>query len=257
MRDYIRRFLIAGIIALCVSLLFLGGKHPSAQTISESKGTSQWIWPADGEISDIFGTRKGMHKGIDIAADLGTPVYTVDGGIVTRSYYSDTYGNVIFIKHQNNFETVYAHLKTRKVAEGQTVRQGEFIGEMGNTGDSSGVHLHFEVHRHEWTYGKENAVNPEMAFGTSKIGQAVAAQERGNSLASLETSGSITEEKAHKKPLDKESSNNGQAISHIVRNGETLWSIARQYDSSVEAIKQKNKLKNNFIRINQTLVVPS
>lgn len=257
MRDYIRRFLIAGIIALCVSLLFLGGKHPSAQTKTESTDTDHWIWPAGGEISDTFGTRNGMHKGIDIAAALGTPVYSVDGGIVTRSYYSDTYGNVIFIKHHNNFETVYAHLQTRKVVEGQSIGQGELIGGMGNTGDSSGVHLHFEVHQHKWTYGKENAVNPETAFGIAEIGQAVYAQERANPGNSLETSSPLAKDKEGVVRLGQTSEENGQAVSHIVRVGETLWSIAQQYHSTVEAIKQKNNLKDNLIHTNQTLIVPT
>uniref|UniRef100_UPI0030C7F6BA LysM peptidoglycan-binding domain-containing protein n=1 Tax=Enterococcus faecium TaxID=1352 RepID=UPI0030C7F6BA len=83
------------------------------------------------------------------------------------------------------------------------------------------------------------------------------AQERGNPHASLETSGSLKEEDGSNKAVEKDSSAIGQAISHTVRNGETLWSIAQKYDSSVEAIKQKNNLKNDFIRINQKLVVPS
>ena len=69
------------------------------------------MWPSDGVITDLFGTRQGHHKGIDIAAPLGSHVYAVENGIVSKSYYSDTYGNVVFIKHDNQIETVYAHLK--------------------------------------------------------------------------------------------------------------------------------------------------
>ena len=110
MRDYIKRLIIAGIMALCISLLFLGGKHSQAEEISFKDKTNHWIWPSDGLITDTFGTRHGNHNGIDIAGPYGSPIYTVDDGVVTKAYYSYSYGNVIFIKHDNGLETVYAHL---------------------------------------------------------------------------------------------------------------------------------------------------
>ncbi|UQD52594.1 peptidase M23 [Bacillus methanolicus] len=173
MLDYIKRFLIAGIIALFVSLLFLGGKLAQADTLEVGELTSHWLWPAEGIVTDMFGTRQGLHKGIDIAGEYGSPVLSVDKGTVEKSYYSETYGHVIFIKHPNQFETVYAHLKKRNVSEGQKVNQGQIIGEMGNTGHSSGIHLHFELHENKWTYEKENAINPELALGKMDIGQTI------------------------------------------------------------------------------------
>ena len=82
------------------------------------------MWPSDGVITDSYGTRNGDHKGIDIAAPFGSSIYAVESGIVSKSYYSDTYGNVVFIKHDNQIETVYAHLKERTVLEGARVGQG-------------------------------------------------------------------------------------------------------------------------------------
>ena len=175
MGDYIRRLLIAAIMLLFVSLLFLGGKHSEAKSPSLSERTKGWTWPSEGMISDTFNTRHGDHKGIDIAGDLGAAVFAVDSGDVTKSYFSQSYGNVIFIKHANGLETVYAHLNERFVKEGQKVEMGDLIGKMGNTGNSSGVHLHFEIHEKEWTVTKENAINPILALGKAEVGQTVEA----------------------------------------------------------------------------------
>ncbi len=242
MRDYVRRLLIAGLIAICVSLLFLGGKSPKAEGIITH--TEHWIWPAEGEITDTFGTRKGMHHGIDIAAALNTPIYAVDVGVVSKSYYSDTYGNVVFIKHPNNYETVYAHLHKRNVKEGEIVRQGTLIGKMGNTGDSSGVHLHFEVHENEWTYSKENVINPDYVLGLTEIGQAVVAFLRANPGGSIETSGQAKERKSKI-----------EAKHYIVAEGDTLTSISRKTGISVVDIKNKNQLESNVIYPEQVLVI--
>lgn len=123
MGDYIRRILIAAIMLLFISLLFLGGKHSQAQSFSLAERTKTWTWPSEGIITDTFNTRNGAHKGIDIAGNLGEDVYAVDEGIVTRSYYSQSYGNVIFVKHKNDLETVYAHLNKRFAKEKQLVKK--------------------------------------------------------------------------------------------------------------------------------------
>lgn len=260
MQDYIKRLLIAGLMALCISLLFLGGKHSEAEMLDIPELTSDWIWPADGLVSDLYGTRHGHHKGIDIAADLRDPIHTVDDGIVTKSYYSGSYGHVVFIKHENNLETVYAHLNKRNVKEGQVVKQGEIIGEMGSTGDSSGVHLHFEIHKDKWTYEKKNAVNPLLALGNAEIGQSVAVFEKRNiyameTIAKLRMSDDI--------PINPDQANNpseeqpakDEEIIHTVQDGETLWSLAIKYKTTVEAIAQRNVIQDNQINVGQILVI--
>ncbi|MFD2445897.1 peptidoglycan DD-metalloendopeptidase family protein [Bacillus sp. CGMCC 1.16607] len=245
MLDYLKRFLIAGIVAICVSLLFFGGK-PQAEGLDGQ--SEHWIWPTDGTISDTYGTRLGHHKGIDIAAELNTPVYTVDDGFVSKSYYSDTYGHVIFIKHNNHLETVYAHLNKREVEEGDQVIKGDTIGRMGNTGRSYGVHLHFEVHQNEWTFEKENALNPTALLGSIEIGNVVQA---------------IVEDNAHYvvKNIEPEGQLNGTGLEtistkHKVKMGETLWSISQKYSSSIEAIQDANSLNNTDIYESQSLVIP-
>jgi LysM repeat protein len=260
MQDYIKRLLIAGLMALCISLLFLGGKHSQAEMLDIPELTSEWIWPADGLVSDLFGTRHGHHKGIDIAADHGAPIHTVDDGVVTKSYYSGSYGHVVFIKHENNLETVYAHLNKRNVQEGQVVKQGDIIGEMGSTGDSSGVHLHFEIHKEKWTYEKDNAVNPLLALGNGEIGQSVTAMEKRDvyameTIAKLRMADDIIINKAEPKTIADAQPAKHEPLKHTVRNGETLWSLAIKYKTSVEAITQQNRIKNNKIAAGQILVI--
>jgi murein DD-endopeptidase MepM/ murein hydrolase activator NlpD len=248
MRDYIRRFLIALIVALCVSLLFLGGKQPQAQMLNVEEQTAHWIWPSNGVITDVFGTRNGEHKGIDIAAEVGSPIYAVDEGIVSKSYYSDSYGHVVFLKHKNNFETVYAHLKSRNVAEGQTVKQGEVIGAMGNTGDSSGVHLHFEIHEHEWTFAKQNALNPVLALGEANVGNVITASPNPRAVAvTASTQTALT--------TNSKQSTNERV--HIVQKGETLWSIAQRYGTTIQKLSAINQLTGDKIMLHQSLFIDS
>ncbi len=196
MWDYVKRFLIAIILAICVSLLFWGGIHSEAAGLTGKKESeNHWIWPADGVISDTYGTRHGKHKGIDIAGILDTPVLAVDDGLVEKSYFSNTYGHVVFIKHPRNVVTVYAHLNKRSVLEGQNIKQGAIIGKMGKTGQATGIHLHFETHQAEWTYDKKYAVDPEILLGKAVVGEAVQGGIAGTGKDTLEVS-------THKKPAE-------------------------------------------------------
>jgi len=251
-------------MALCVTLLFLGGKHSQAsENVSEK--TNHWIWPADGMVTDMFGTRRGNHKGIDIAAPLGTPIYSVDAGIVTKSYYSNSYGHVIFVKHNNNIETVYAHLKARFVNSGDTISAGQQVGEMGSTGDSSGVHLHFEVHLNEWTIDKRNAINPVLALGDVKIGQevVVAKVQPQPDSGVLEAIAKTRLYEGHGKTYKEEEQESvvlgaergESARTHTVQQGETIWSISKDYNVSIEDIVSKNHLQDEKIVVNQTLTI--
>jgi murein DD-endopeptidase MepM/ murein hydrolase activator NlpD len=238
MRDYIRRLLIAAIMALCVSLLFLGGKQTEASMQDSQEIKAGWIWPTDGVVSDTYGTRQGTHKGIDIAGSLNSPIVAVEDGVVGKSYYSKTYGNVVFIKHPNNFVTVYAHLNNRLVNEGQEIKQGDRIGTMGRTGESTGVHLHFESHQIEWTYDKKNAIDPERLLGNAEVGVAVKGGMEG-AAESLAASTNVSGDNAH----------------YIVQTGDTLSSIALKSNLSVAKLKEVNQLKSDLIMPEQVLVI--
>lgn len=117
--------------------------------IIPARGTGSFGWPASGGyISSKMGSRWGAyHRGIDIAKPSNYTIKASDNGRVTFVGRDGTYGNKIIINHNNGYETVYAHLSSMKVQVGQVVSKGAAIGVMGSTGRSTGVHLHFEVHK--------------------------------------------------------------------------------------------------------------
>lgn len=115
-----------------------------------SRGSGSFAWPTNGGyVSSKMGQRWGrLHKGIDIARPSNYTIKAVDHGIVVSAGWdSGGYGNKIIIDHQNGIRTLYAHLKSINVSVGQKVEKGSSIGVMGNTGNSKGVHLHFEVYK--------------------------------------------------------------------------------------------------------------
>ncbi len=85
------------------------------------------------------------HKGIDLAAPLGTPIYATADGIVSRSGWAKGYGKVVYIDHGNGIQTRYAHMSGIAAGEGERVRKGDVVGYVGSTGNSTGNHLHYEV----------------------------------------------------------------------------------------------------------------
>ena len=105
-----------------------------------------YIWPAQGVLTSGYGWRWGrMHRGIDIGAPIGTPIVAAAAGKVIGAGWHSGYGNLIKLEHLDGSITYYAHLDNFMVTHGQQVKQGEQIAEMGNTGYSTGSHLHFEV----------------------------------------------------------------------------------------------------------------
>lgn len=115
-----------------------------------------YIWPAAGTVTSGYGWRWGrMHRGVDVAGPVGTPIVAAAPGVVEQAgWNSGGYGNLVEIRHPDGSMTRYAHNNSLNVSVGQTVRQGQQIAEMGSTGYSTGPHLHFEVHK------SGGAVNP-------------------------------------------------------------------------------------------------
>lgn len=137
------------------------------------------IMPTSGTYTGQFhDPRKGhLHQGIDIANSQGTPIVAALDGTVTRvGVGSGGAGNRIRIKHAGGFETVYMHLSSFNVQQGTTVRQGQKIGEMGNTGASTGTHLHFEI------YKNGVAQNPAEYLGLPNKGGHVDSKAAGSNI---------------------------------------------------------------------------
>lgn len=115
----------------------IGGGSPSAGGL---------IWPVLGRISSTFGPRWGrMHEGLDIAAPTGTPIRAAASGTVIHSGWLGGYGNLVVIDHGGGLATAYAHQSAVAAGNGAVVGQGQVIGYVGSTGNSTGPHLHFEV----------------------------------------------------------------------------------------------------------------
>jgi murein DD-endopeptidase MepM/ murein hydrolase activator NlpD len=117
-----------------------------------------FLWPVEGRISDAFSdTESKRHQGIDIPSVLGTPVKASNSGTVI--YAGNTikgYGNLIILRHSEEWVTVYAHNQVNLVEEGNWVERGQTIGRVGQTGRATGPHLHFEIRR------KNKAVDPML-----------------------------------------------------------------------------------------------
>jgi hypothetical protein len=110
-------------------------------------GYGAYIWPSNNHyLSGFDYAPNANHWGIDIAGNEGEAVYATDAGVVVYAGFNNYgYGNMIMVDHGNNFQSLYAHLSGISVGCGQSVGQGDLIGAIGNTGRSSGSHLHFEI----------------------------------------------------------------------------------------------------------------
>ena len=119
--------------------------------VSLSRATPKG-WPTKGWLTSYFGTRKSpftgrrvMHEGLDIAANVGTPVIATADGIVARVGYSPSYGKEVVIDHGYGYRTIFGHSSKILVKPGQRVKRGDKVALVGNTGRSTGPHLHYEL----------------------------------------------------------------------------------------------------------------
>jgi len=109
----------------------------------------EFIWPVEGKLVDVFDeTETKRHMGIDISSPMGTPIKASNAGRVI--YSGNTikgYGNLIILRHSEEYITIYAHNQVNLVEEGEWVEKGQVIGKVGKSGRASGPHLHFEIRR--------------------------------------------------------------------------------------------------------------
>lgn len=107
----------------------------------------KWLWPTDGALVGVFSSNTSLNKGIDIAGKLGQPIVaTADGSVVYAGSGLRGYGELVIIKHNDTFISAYGHNRRLLVNEGQTVKAGQQIAEMGSTGTDQ-VKVHFEIRR--------------------------------------------------------------------------------------------------------------
>lgn len=148
---------------------------PPTETPTKVSTSTGFVRPVSGYVSSPFGPRNNpltgvaeIHKGIDLVNAPGTPIVASAPGVVIKAGPATGYGNVVFVSHVMNGEvwtTVYAHLNAITVGSGQQVAAGQTVGTLGNTGWSTGPHLHFELHRGKWAPGQPNAIDPAPYIG--------------------------------------------------------------------------------------------
>ena len=136
------------------------GFSTSRSTTSAKNLGISFIKPSSGVVTSRFGARWGStHTGIDLGAPTGTPIKAAAGGTVIFSGWKGTLGKLVVISHSNGVQTYYAHCSSLLVSSGDSVSAGQLIAKMGNTGRSTGPHLHFEIRLNGY------AINPQSYIG--------------------------------------------------------------------------------------------
>ena len=194
--------------------------------LQDSIHEKYFVQPVIGPITSRFGYRRyRFHYGTDLDLVTGDPVKAAMDGMVRITTYDRGFGRVIVIRHPNGLETVYAHLSKIKVDTNQIVKAGEVIALGGNTGRSTGSHLHFEVRY----LGK--AINPEtiIDFKNAKP---------------IKNSFYLTEDNF--RYLNRIAANKNAKF-HYVRSGDTLSGISRRYHTSISKLCYYNGINQNAI----------
>ena len=192
------------------------------------------------KITSKFGPRRRrMHNGIDVKVYIGDTIRAAFGGkvrVVKNQGRRVGYGQYVIIRHDNGLETVYAHLSKQLVAENQYVEAGEVIGLGGNTGRSTGSHLHFE------TRFLGQAINPALLFDFEKqdIVTDTYLFKKGNNR--------------YRRSNTNVMASNGDVQYYKVRKGDSLARIAQRTGTSIDALCKLNKIsRRTTLRIGQVL----
>ncbi len=121
-------------------------RQAQQQSLASASNTSGM--PTAGRLTSCYGPRWGtMHQGVDIAAPIGTPIYVPEDGVVLQAGAASGFGQAVYVQHGDGQITLYGHVNQFYVGAGQVVKAGDHIADVGNKGQSTGPHLHFEVHQ--------------------------------------------------------------------------------------------------------------
>ena len=187
-------------------------------------------------LNSPYGIRKfRLHRGVDMHISIGDSIVAAyPGKVVVSKYNRRGYGHYVMIEHANGTRTLYGHLKKRLVNVGDVVEGGQLVGWGGNTGRSSGPHLHFEIR-----YGEVN-IDPATVFNI----------EEGTLLENTDHFSIASAVESHN-AIQKELSKHRY---HRIRSGDTLGKIARLYGTTIERLCRLNGIKRtSILRIGQTL----
>ena len=214
--------------------------------------TCDFVFPlAKGHQTSPFGPRWGrLHAGLDLDLETGDPVSCAFEGLVRISQFSDSYGNVVVVRHPNGLETLYAHMSARMVVSGQYVQAGDLLGLGGNTGHSFGAHLHFETRYLGNPFDPAYLIFPNKKALKSKefdltqknlyTPTQVPAHPVAKTAKTSKESRDSNSKNVHKKGSDNKSS---EKKYYTVKKGDTLSSIASKNKSTISKLCKLNGIK--------------
>lgn len=218
--------------------------------------------PTTGRVSSKFGIRNGRrHQGVDLALNVGTPLHCVFDGKVRFAGPKGGYGNLVVVRHNNGLETFYGHMSRIDVEVGAIVHAGDVLGTSGNTGHSTGPHLHFE------TRYMGLAMDPQriIDFSTGYLSHRMMVLKRRYFNDASRYDQNFDDEfllkEDDEKALAEQRRKQQEAalkaqVWYTVKNGDNLGAIARRYHTTVNNICRLNGLKNpNAIRAGKKIRV--
>ena len=201
-------------------------------------------------VTSNFGARwRRQHKGLDIKVYIGDTIRAAfDGKVRVVRYERRGYGNYVVIRHPNGLETIYAHMSKHLVSENEEVRAGDPIGLGGNTGRSTGSHLHFETRlcgvalnpALMFDFKNQDVVGDEWTFRRATYNQESAEATRLRGTGGVYRGGDGLYDAPSKNSYQ---ANSGDVRYHKVKKGETLSAIARKHHTTVNAICNLNRIK--------------
>ena len=208
-------------------------------------------------ITSNFGARWGrQHKGLDIKVYIGDTIRAAfPGKIRIVRYEPKGYGNYVVIRHPNGLETIYGHMSKHLVRENQDVRAGDPIGLGGNTGRSTGSHLHFETRlcgvalnpALMFDFRNQDVIGDSYLFRKSTYGSESAKATRLRGVPGGSSAAPDRLDSGNKAQAKAKSSSQPSVRYHKVQKGETLSAIARKHKTSVSAICKLNRIKQNVV----------
>lgn len=218
---------------------------PDEVDLCLADSTHSYCVPLKGTVRSGFMFRRTReHKGVDLKLVLGEPIKAAFDGkvrIVMTSRYTGGYGNLVVIRHANGLETYYGHLQKHNVKENDIVKAGEVIGFGGNTGRSTGPHLHFETRYNGQAFDPQRVFDFETGLLRDSV---ITLKKHYYSIYS------------HYGMTDEESIEASKRKIHVIRSGDTLGGLARRYGTTVKKICQLNGFSSKkVLRIGQRVIV--
>ena len=227
---------------------------PMSMVIDLVDTLKSYHYPFKGRVTSKYGPRRrGIHQGTDIDVETGDPIYaTFDGRVRHTTYIARGYGNLIIIRHDNGLETFYAHLSEINVKPGDWVTAGQVIGKGGNTGRSTGSHLHYEIRYKGHSFDPERLID----FKTGDLRRETFLLKR-TYFSPYSRFTQDFDEEVQSDEEDKKIAQEAAAIKyHIVKSGDTLGRIAINNHTTVTKLCQLNGIKKtSTLRIGQRIRV--